>query len=142
MKSAIIVGVKGQDGQLLFNHLVNNGYSVIGIDINYNISTKNNWENTISISRFNEVANLVKSVQPHDIYYLAAYHHSSEDKIENEIELIINSYRTNVLSYVNFLEAVRQYSADTKLFYAASSLIFGKTPVKAISFISKIISHS
>ena len=127
MKTAVIVGVKGQDGQFLLNYLINNNYSVFGFDINHTISTENQWEESLSINSFNEVAQLIKKIKPNEIYYLAAFHHSSEDVISNEIELVNKSYEINVLSYVNFLESVRLYSKNTRLFYAASCHIFGDT---------------
>jgi len=125
MKIAVIVGIKGQDGQFLLNYLKNHNYSVIGFDINYSISTENQWRDKLSINSFNDVSHFIKTTKPDEIYYLAAYHHSSEDRIDNEIELLNKSYEINVLSYANFLEAVRMYSNKTKLFYAASCHIFG-----------------
>jgi GDPmannose 4,6-dehydratase len=125
MKIAVIIGVNGQDGRFLYNFLKNDNYSVIGFDINYVISTKNEWEEILSITSFNEVEQFIKTVKPDELYYLAAYHHSSEDVIANEIELVNKSYEINVFSYVNFLEAIRLYSKKTRIFYAASCHIFG-----------------
>jgi GDPmannose 4,6-dehydratase len=125
MKTAIIIGVKGQDGQFLFNFLKRNDYSVIGFDMNYVSAFSIEWDKPISISSNSDVSRLIKLIQPDEIYYLAAYHHSSEDIITNESELIQKSYEINVLSYVNFLEAIRNYSKNTKIFYAASCHIFG-----------------
>ena len=50
MKIAVIIGVNGQDGRFPYNFLKNDNYSVISFDINYVISTKNEWEEILSIT--------------------------------------------------------------------------------------------
>jgi GDPmannose 4,6-dehydratase len=42
------------------------------------------------------------------------------------VALFTQSYAVNVVSLLNFLEAIRQYSPKTRLFYAASSHVFGR----------------
>ena len=79
MKTAVIIGVNGQDGQFLYNFLEKNNYSIIGIGINSVISTRNQWKETLSINSFTEVELFVKTIKPDELYFLAAYHHSSED---------------------------------------------------------------
>jgi GDPmannose 4,6-dehydratase len=68
---------------------------------------------------------LIKNILPDEIYYLAAVHLSSADKQMQEGELFQQSFDINVKAYINFLEAVRLHSPETKIFYAASSHIFG-----------------
>lgn len=111
---AIIVGSGGQDGQLLHSHLSALGYSVIGLN-----------RGNIDILSANDVSNLISESQPAEVYYLAAYHHSSEDKIIDDATLFHNSFNVHVHGLVNFLDAIAKYSAKSRLFYASSSLIFG-----------------
>jgi GDPmannose 4,6-dehydratase len=111
---AIIVGSSGQDGQLLHTHLLALGYSVIGL-------TRHN----IDILSANDVGKLVSESQPVEVYYLAAYHHSSEDKAVDDADLFHNSFNIHVHGLVNFLNAIAIYSPKSRLFYASSSLIFG-----------------
>jgi len=125
LKKAVIIGALGQDGQLLTALLNSKKYSVIGIDINYVSAPSTLWQGDVDISDKDSVFNLVKNVEPDEIYYLAAYHHSSEEDIINEDDLIQKSYQVNVFSYINFLEAIRIYSPSSKIFYASSSHIFG-----------------
>ena len=106
-----------QDGQLLHTHLLALGYSVIGLT-RYNID----------ILSTNDVSKLVSESQPVEVYYLAAYHHSSEDKIADDSDLFHNSFNIHVHGLVNFLNAIAKYSAKSRLFYASSSLIFGNPP--------------
>ena len=130
MKTAVIIGVNGQDGQFLYNYLLDKNYSIIGFDIKYIISSHNQWEEELSINNYREVEKFIKSIKPDEIYYLAAFHHSSEEDISNEIELVNKSYEVNVLSYVNILEAIRLCSGNTRIFYAASCHIFG-SPIES-----------
>lgn len=132
MKKAVIVGVNGQDGQLLCDLLKLKNYSIIGIDIDEIYCTHQTWNKKIDISNQHHVSDLILHVQPDEVYYLAAYHHSSEDDRGDSFQLINSSYKVNVFSYLNFLESIRKFSKKTRIFYAASSHIFGdpKDPVQ------------
>ena len=103
-------------------------YSVLGIGRNKIISNRETWEKygLIDICDFLEVSKLVQDIQPDEIYHLAAVHHSSQDHIVDSVNLLNQSFQVNVLSLFYFLEAIRQFSSNTKLFYAASSHIFGR----------------
>ena len=127
MRRAVIIGVDGQDGQLLYDLLLKKRYLVVGIDKN---RTQSSFEATfkqVDILKFAQVANLIKKLRPNEIYYLAAFHHSAENLPVENIELLQNSHEVHVAGLANFLEAIRIFSFKTRLFYAASSHIFGKT---------------
>ena len=111
---AIIVGSGGQDGQLLHSHLLALGYSVIGL-------TREN----IDILSASDVSKLLSEFQPAEVYYLAAFHHSSEDTIIDNATLFHKSFNVHVHGLMNFLDAIAKYSTRSRLFYASSSLIFG-----------------
>lgn len=115
MKRAIIVGCQGQDGRLLAELLSQNGYRLKGVAHN----------SSIDIRDFKQVRSLVSRFKPDEIYHLAAFHHSSQDGSLEPVELLRRSWEVNVLSLANFLEAVRQRCPRARLFYAASSHIFG-----------------
>ena len=126
-KKAIIIGCKGQDGTLLGEFLLNKGYHVIGVDVDFIQCSQQKILNKVDILNEKDVNDLVASIKPDEIYYLAAYHHSSQDQEVQTHDLIDKSYKVNVHGLVNFLEGIRQYSSKTRLFYASSSLIFGNT---------------
>jgi GDPmannose 4,6-dehydratase len=129
-KKALIIGANGQDGKILFEYLSGLNYRIIGVDRNKIKTAGIKWNNKIDINKKPEVLDLIKSVKPDEVYFLAAYHHSSQDeKIDFHEELKL-SYKINVLAFVNFLEAIRLYSKETKIFYASSSLIFGNCKEK------------
>lgn len=128
MARVIIVGATGQDGTYLYRLLEEKKYQIYGFGRHRVISNNDEWASDAApdITCFSDVCELVRKIQPDEIYHLAAVHHSSEDPIAECITLFNQSYKVNVLSLFNFLEAVRQFSPRTRLFYAASSHIFGR----------------
>tara|TARA_B100000315_G_scaffold235405_1_gene250315 strand:- start:335 stop:1282 length:948 start_codon:yes stop_codon:yes gene_type:complete len=132
MNEVIIVGSKGQDGQLLKELLQRRKYPIIGFDVDSVDSTSSLWEEKVDISSFLQVSQLIQQVKPSQVYYLAAHHHSSEDQLGDLSDLIEKSYKVNVFSYLNFLESIKRFSSETRIFYAASSHIYGnpKDPVQ------------
>lgn len=114
MKQALVVGSAGQDGTLLSELLRAHGYNVLGID-----------QGDLQIEHANDVEQFVADNQPAEIYFLAAFHHSSEDPAIEPRELFERSFAVNAMAVVNFLDAIRKHAPRTRLFYAASSLIFG-----------------
>ncbi|MDT8903854.1 GDP-mannose 4,6-dehydratase [Anaeroselena agilis] len=126
MKRAVIVGSGGQDGTILHEQLKNRGYAIIGIAREVVTTTEIEYPRTvIDIADFGQVRALLRDFQPHEVYYLAAFHQSSQDSQLDEIELFQKSYRVNVEYLVHFLEAIRKHATKTRLFYAASSHVFG-----------------
>lgn len=125
MKKAIIIGHTGQDGTYLYNLLKEKKYSLIGISSDSVSSEENIPFNKVDIKKQEQVSAAIKYFQPDEIYYLAAVHQSSADKQIEDGELFQKSFDINVKAFVNFLEAIRLYSPQTKIFYAASSHIFG-----------------
>lgn len=117
MKKAIIVGSGGQDGQLLQSFLSKQNYIIIAIDKN----------SEIDILKQEHIERIIKDEKPDEIYYLAAYHHSSQDSMPDNLILFQKSFETNLFGLLLFLETIRIYSSKTKLFYAASSHIFGSS---------------
>ena len=127
IKKAVVVGCEGQDGRLLTDLLLKKNYEIVSIDKDIMRSPGRLRFKAIDISNPKEVFNVVERFKPDEIYYLAAFHHSSEDKPIENIELSAQSYKVNVLSLINFLEAIKKASPGARLFYAASSHIFGNT---------------
>ena len=120
MKRAIIVGSSGQDGTLLSELLSKKGYSLLGIARG----------GKIDITDFDSVRETIRRFRPTEIYFLAAFHHSSEDARQGELELFTKSFKINTHSLLYFLEAIRLESPKTRIFYASSSHVFG-TPAKS-----------
>ena len=126
--TAIIVGDRGQDGTLLRYSLEKQGIKVVGIGRNH-LSGASFYEDkslaNCSIFNMEQVTSVIKVVQPREVYYLAAHHVSSE-QVDAGFSPIEYDYchQTHVVGLLNFLWAIRSHSPLTRLFYAASSLVF------------------
>jgi len=128
MKTIIIVGGFGQDGKILNKILLKKKI--------YNITRNKIFNNYKYIGRFNinnqsKIDLLVKKLKPECIYYFAAYHHASDELLNDSRKLLKKSFLVNTNGVINFLESIKRYSKKTKFFYASSRLIFGK-PKKGI----------
>lgn len=126
MKRCLVVGHAGQDGRILFDRLRSEGDFVVGIDRAEARRSDGAAAAPVDILDRRAVARLIADVTPDEVYYLAAFHHSSEQKLEETGELFERSFAVNVNGLLNFLEAVRAGSPGTRLFYASSSRVFGR----------------
>jgi GDPmannose 4,6-dehydratase len=112
---ALIIGSEGQDGVLLSQLLAKNNVEVLGIDK----SAKAN----LSDSDF--VTDYMANSKPDQIYYLAACNKSAEQTDADSPGDLNDYYGIQTEAYHNFLFAVRKLKLKTRLFYAASSLVYG-----------------
>jgi GDPmannose 4,6-dehydratase len=122
---ALIIGCHGQDGQILSQFLFEAGYEVAGVGRTSVSGTLLTKLPAVDISRAEEVSQLVRAAVPDEIYYLAAYHHSSEDVPLQGAELLRTSFAVNTLGLVNVLGAMLAHAPSSRLFYAGSSHMFG-----------------
>jgi GDPmannose 4,6-dehydratase len=127
MSNALIIGHTGQDGSYLWKLLSAQKYDLMGVSTTGVLSSQKGNSVALDIRNYSEVEKLVKNYQPDELYYLAAVHQSSSDKQMEEGELFQKSIDINAKAFINFLEAIRLHSKQTKIFYAASSHIFGET---------------
>jgi len=130
MRKAVIVGCEGQDGRLLNDLLTKKGYRIVGLDKHIIKYPKGSRFKKIDITKREEVFSLIRLFKPHEVYYLAAFHHSSESLPDENVELLRHSYDAHVGGPANFLEAIKKFSRKTRLFYAGSSHIFGQAKNK------------
>ena len=113
-KKALIVGSGGQDGTLLMKLLTQCGKTVIGLK-----------RNDLDIVNAQKVLDFVGEIKPTEIYYLAAYHHSSENLPPSSGDMFRQSMDVHFYGLVNFLDAITKTSPSSRLFFASSSHIFG-----------------
>lgn len=132
MRKVIVIGSKGQDGQLLFERLAGEGCALLGIDRNQIRSNRHpeGFAGTrMDILDGDAVDDIVRSFAPDAVFYLAAFHHSSEDELPpSDAELYLLSHDVHVRGLLNVLEALRRFAPGARLFYAASSHCFGQPP--------------
>jgi GDPmannose 4,6-dehydratase len=126
MKRALIVGHSGQDGRILCDQLAEDGYALIGIGRRTFCTNEVEWNEPVDISSSAAVHRLVGALRPNQIYYLAAYHHSSQQATQGEEDSWRMSWQTHTQGLLNFLEAIRLHHPMSRLFYASSSRVFGQ----------------
>ena len=80
MKRVIIVGAGGQDGRILYDRLLQGGGAILGIARDSVRSTEASVPGRIDVTDREQVGAIVESWRPDEVYYLAAYHHSSQDQ--------------------------------------------------------------
>ena len=128
MKRVIIVGSDGQDGRILHDRLKVEGCAVLGIAKGTTrVTGKARNVEPVDIEDRRSVLRAVESWSPDAVYYLCAYHHSSQESAGSDvIGLFEKSYAVHVEGLLYFLDAIKAAGAGTRLFYAGSSLAFGE----------------
>ncbi|MFT5728358.1 MAG: GDPmannose 4,6-dehydratase [Desulforhopalus sp.] len=129
---ALICGVSGQDGSYLAKFLLQKGYEVYGTSrdaqINYfknlsQLGIKNDVHTlSMAIDDFRSVVNVLKDIQPDEVYNLAGQS-SVGLSFEQPVETL-ESINTGTL---NLLEAIRFLQRPIRLYNAGSSECFGNT---------------
>ena len=123
-KIAIIVGVNGQDGSYLAELLIKKQYFVYGIVNKVKKKISNTNRNlkiiNISINNYAQISNLIKKIKPHEIYHLGSKSFINYDFDSEFFNLNPSINGTNFL-----LTAIKEFSPNSKFYFAASSEIFG-----------------
>jgi len=138
MKKALITGISGQDGSYLAELLLDKGYEVHGIIRRSSFETRTRLDhlyedpNNRNIKLFLHfgdvtdtscVSSLVKSIEPDEIYNLAAQSHV-------RVSFEIPEYTENVdaAGSLRILEAIRIHGLEkkTKYYQASTSELYGK----------------
>ena len=116
--TAIIFGASGQDGFYLNELLLRQGIRVIGI------SRSGDFLRT-DITNYTAVNNLIKEYQPVFIFHLAANSTTRHDTL-------FENHATISAGTLNILEAVKNFSPQTKVFISGSGLQFknNNKPIK------------
>lgn len=126
MRSALIIGAGGQDGRLLARLLRERDYAVRGW-IRREPAVPAPCECVqVDLLRPALVEAELRRSPSDEIYYLAAFHHATEDVVAlSAAELLRCSFNVHVLGLLNVLQAMEECAPRTRLFYAASSHVFG-----------------
>jgi len=131
-KVILITGCSGQDGSYLAEHLLEKGYKVYGM-IRRN-SVPEHQESRIhhledKIETFygdlldtSSIEKYINLIKPTEIYHLASMSH-----VRISFDIPIFTCKTNALGTLNILEAYKNYSPNSKLYFAASSEMFGNS---------------
>lgn len=122
---ALIVGCTGQDGSYLSEQLTNRGIEVFGVSQGGLHTPDGSIDSTFTIDNQAAVNRLIVELRPEKIFYLAAYHHSAEDIMAKTGEIMRHSLNVHVYGLLTLLEVLLAQHPTSRLFYAASSHVFG-----------------
>ncbi len=141
---ALIVGSSGQDGRLLAEQLTERRFDVYGIN-RAGLHTAGTTQTELcDIENSADVLRAIANIKPDRVFYVAAYHGSSEAIEVDEVTLLSRSLAVNAHALQNFLAALDTQHRQGRLIYAASSRVFGKvkvTPQDETTEISPVCSY-
>jgi GDPmannose 4,6-dehydratase len=138
LKSALITGITGQDGSYLAELLLQKGYRVHGLirrastfntgRLNHLFEDPHTQDKKLTLhygdmSDSSRLTTLLATVQPDEIYHLAAQSHVRVSFDEPE-----NTGQVTGLGTTRLLEAIRLVSPHSRYYQASSSEMFGSTP--------------
>ncbi|MDR7085709.1 GDPmannose 4,6-dehydratase [Aeromicrobium panaciterrae] len=137
-KRALITGITGQDGSYLAELLLSKGYEVHGL---VRRSSSFNRGRIDPISEADPEAgkrlhlhygdmtdgvslvNLVRTIEPHEVYNLAAQSH-----VKVSFEMPEYTASADAIGTVRLLEAIRSANLECRFYQASTSEMFGATP--------------
>jgi len=137
MKRALITGVTGQDGSYLAELLLEKGYEVHGVIRRSSTFNTSRIEHIYkdpheTDRRFHlhygdvtdgvGISNLVREIEPHEIYNLAAQSH-----VKVSFEMPDYTAQVDAVGTIRLLEAIRAAKIDTKFYQASTSELYGST---------------
>ena len=125
MPKALVIGSRGQDGAYLCELLESKGYDIIPFSRGGVEGPCSERYPCISL-KHQEIGPVLHAERVNEIYYLAAFHHSSEKSNRAEPDVLQKSFEINTLGLAEVLYAIDSHNREARLFYAASSHIFGE----------------
>ena len=130
MKTALIIGVTGQDGSLLARLLIDKGYHVVGTSRDAQLATFANLRRLGILDQvrcvsaittdFRSILTVLSEVRPEEIYALAG-----QSSVGLSFEQPVETLESIATGTLNLLEAVRFLDLPTRIYNAGSSECFG-----------------
>ena len=130
---ALITGISGQDGYYLSKLLLSKGYEVHGIlrrNSSMNRGTLDVLPDNMSskivvhygdITDGNFLSNLLNAEKPEEMYHLAA-----QSFVGYSFQNALSTYDVNIGGTLNVCNAIKDASPDTRMYFAATSELFGQ----------------
>jgi GDPmannose 4,6-dehydratase len=132
-KTALIIGISGQDGSYLAASLVAKGYAVHGTSRDKELANFANLRtlgvydrvrlHSATVTDFRSVVQVIRETQPSEIYNLSA-----QSSVGLSFTQPVETLDSVIFGTVNLLEAMRFLGADIRYYSASSSECFGVTP--------------
>jgi len=133
VKRALITGITGQDGSYLAELLLSKDYEVHGIVRRVALEDPEHrlWRirhisdkvtlHAASLESYASIFNVVEKVRPDECYHLAA-----QSFVSYSFEDEFSTINTNINGAHFILSAIKEKTPECKLYFAASSEMFGK----------------
>ena len=132
-KTALITGITGQDGSYLAELLLSKNYKVHGLV--RRVASENEahrlWRlkdilkkinlHAASLESYASIVKLVEILKPTEIYHLGA-----QSYIDYAFKDEFSTINTNINGTHYLLSAIKEFSPRSKMYFAASSEMFGK----------------
>ena len=130
-KTALITGVTGQDGSYLAKLLLDKGYNVVGAA--RRSASVNLWRLDflgirdrvkmvpMELLEYSNICKVVQDHKPDEFFNLAA-----QSFVAASFEVPLYTADADAIGVARILEAIRQYSPETKFYQASTSEMFGK----------------
>ena len=132
-RRALITGITGQDGSYLTELLLDKGYEVHGLvrrssslnrqRIDHLAGNQNLHLHYGDLTDGVSVTNLVRGIEPHEVYNLGAQSH-----VQVSFEMPEYTASADAVGTLRLLEAIRAAGLDTRFYQASTSEMFGATP--------------
>ena len=132
-KIALITGITGQDGSYLSEFLLSKKYKVHGLVRRVALEDKTHrlWRlrnvldkvnlHAASLESYASIVKLIQKLKPTEIYHLGA-----QSYIDYAFKDEFSTLNTNINGTHYLLSAIKEFSPKTKMYFAASSEMFGK----------------
>jgi GDPmannose 4,6-dehydratase len=139
MNTALILGITGQDGSYLAEHLLAKGYTVHGLVRRASMFNRSRIEHLrtggtvppdrlvlhyADLSDLTSVRRLLRAISPQEVYHLAGQSH-----VGLSFEIPEVTCEENGMATLGLLEAMRDLDYPVKFYHAASSELFGAPAV-------------
>jgi len=131
-KTALILGVSGQDGTYLAKFLLAEGYRVVGASRDAQMSSFANLKRlriydrvaleSVSLIDFRSVLQVLKKAEPDEVYNLAG-----QTSVGLSFDQPVESFESISIGTLNLLEAIRFLDVPIRIYNAGSSECFGNT---------------
>jgi len=135
MKRALITGITGQDGSYLAELLLEEGYDVHGLirrvaleDPARRLSRIRHIQDRLqlhaaSLENFASLFKVINEIQPDEVYHLAA-----QSFVSYSFDDAFSTFHTNIDGTHFILESIKQAAPKCRVYFAASSEMFGHAP--------------
>jgi GDPmannose 4,6-dehydratase len=130
VKKAFVIGYSGQDGSYLSKLLLTKGYEVIGITRSVESINRINLqflqiEEEIKVLEIQEADKkalkiILEEYQPDEIYNLSA-----QSSVGRSFQQPLETVSYNILTVLNWLEAIKEVNPAIRFYQASSSEMFG-----------------